>query len=186
MVDAKTGEQIWNIGHDTHHVGNGMVADIDPIHKGLECFASEDKKGGSTDRYYLTAKGEYLSRNDNVPPCGDWIWWDGDLLREQIKSNFNWEQPKEKRRFDMSISKWQGENLTNDIQGSILMVADLFGDWREEIVTSLPGELRIYSTNIPAKDRRVTLMQDHIYRNYVAHRSMGYPQAPVPSYYLGE
>lgn len=186
MVDAKTGEQIWNIGHDTHHVGNGMVADIDPIHKGLECFASEDKKGGSTDRYYLTAKGEYLSRNDNVPPCGDWIWWDGDLLREQIKSNFNWEQPKEKRRFDMNISKWQGENLTNDIQGSILMVADLFGDWREEIVTSLPGELRIYSTNIPAKDRRVTLMQDHIYRNYVAHRSMGYPQAPVPSYYLGE
>jgi len=22
-------------------------------------------------------------------------------------------------------------------------------------------------------------------RNYIAHRSMGYPQSPVPSYYLG-
>ena len=65
-------------------------------------------------------------------------------------------------------------------------VADLNGDWREEIVMSLPGELRIYTTNNPARDRRVTLMQDAIYRSYVAHRSMGYPQAPVPSYYLGE
>ncbi len=37
------------------------------------------------------------------------------------------------------------------------MTADLFGDWREEIITALPGELRIYSTAIPATDRRVTL-----------------------------
>jgi rhamnogalacturonan endolyase len=29
-------------------------------------------------------------------------------------------------------------------------------------------------------------MQDALYRNYVAHRSMGYDQAPVPSFYLGE
>ena len=55
-----------------------------------------------------------------------------------------------------------------------------------EIITALPGEIRIYTTNLPAKDRRTTLMQDGIYRSYVAHRSMGYPQAPVPSYYLGE
>ncbi|MBQ4622734.1 MAG: silent information regulator protein Sir2, partial [Bacteroidaceae bacterium] len=72
------------------------------------------------------------------------------------------------------------------IEGSLQLIADLYGDWREELVTSLPGELRIYTTSIPAKDRRVTLMQDGIYRSYVAHRSMGYPQAPVPSYYLGE
>ena len=66
------------------------------------------------------------------------------------------------------------------------MIADLYGDWREEIVTVLKGEIRIYTTNHPAKDRRVTLMQDPIYRSYIAHRSMGYPQSPVPSYYLGE
>ena len=66
------------------------------------------------------------------------------------------------------------------------MIGDLYGDWREEIVTSLPGEIRIYSTNIPAKDRRTCLMQDPIYRSYICQRSMGYPQAPVPSYYLGE
>lgn len=63
-------------------------------------------------------------------------------------------------------------------------MADMEGDWREELITALPGELRIYRTDIPATDRRVTLMQDALYRSYVAHRSMGYPQAPVPSYYL--
>jgi hypothetical protein len=66
-----------------------------------------------------------------------------------------------------------------------MMIADLMGDWREEIVTVLPGELRIYTTTIPAADRRVTLMQDPIYRGDVTMRSQGYDQAPVPSYYLG-
>ena len=66
------------------------------------------------------------------------------------------------------------------------MIADLIGDWREELVTVSPGELRIYSTQIPASDRRICLMQNHLYRSDVAHRSMGYFQAPVTSYYLGE
>lgn len=65
------------------------------------------------------------------------------------------------------------------------MVADIIGDWREEIITVLPGELRIYTTTIPAKDRRVCLMQDPVYRAEVAHRSMGYEQSPVTGYYLG-
>jgi rhamnogalacturonan endolyase len=85
------------------------------------------------------------------------------------------------------IVKWADKAIVDsNIEGSLQLIADLYGDWREELVTSLPGELRIYTTAIPAKDRRVTLMQDGIYRSYVAHRSMGYPQAPVPSYYLGE
>ena len=86
----------------------------------------------------------------------------------------------------LSIVKWKGAELTHGIEGDILMIADLYGDWREEIVTALDGEIRIYTTNIPARDRRVTLMQDPVYRSYIAHRSMGYPQSPVPSYYLGE
>lgn len=66
-----------------------------------------------------------------------------------------------------------------------MFIADLFGDWREEIITVLPGEMRIYTTTIPAEDRRVTLMQDPVYRSTVTHNSMGYPQPPVPGYYLG-
>lgn len=45
VVDAATGKLIWSIGHTTYHVGDGMVTDFDPAHPGLECFASEDRKG---------------------------------------------------------------------------------------------------------------------------------------------
>ncbi len=191
MVDARTGEQVWNIGHETKHVGNGMVADFDPSHPGLECFATEDKKGGSSDKYLLTADGKYIQRNENIPPCGGWVWWDGDLSREVLHTPYSREEMMELWRNGQPVAqhivKWADKSsVAEGIEGSLQLIADLYGDWREEIVMSLPGELRIYTTNNPARDRRVTLMQDAIYRSYVAHRSMGYPQAPVPSYYLGE
>lgn len=205
VVDAKTGQQIWKIGQPTFHVGDGMVADFDPTHAGLECFASEDKKGGSTARYLLTSDGKKLnSSNDEVPDCRNWAWWDADLLREIIGSGERRPvtdegmanaprdtartAPRSPRGGNRSIKvlKWKGATLTTDIKGDIIMIADVSGDWREEIITALPGEIRIYKTNIPAKDRRITLMQDPIYRSYVLERSQGYPQSPVTGYYLGE
>ncbi len=54
-------------------------------------------------------------------------------------------------------------------------------DWREELVTAINGELRIYSTTIPAKTRRPCLMQDRLYRLYVATNSMGYNTPPQHS-----
>ncbi len=170
-VDAATGEQVWNIGIPTTHVGDGMTADIDPTHPGLECFAREDRKAGSQSRYLTTARGERLE-NRPVPGCRNWVWWDGDLLRETITGT--------------KIVKWPDETVAEGIEGAILLIADLTGDWREEIVTAVDGELRIYGTGLPASDRRTTLMQDPVYRSYVTERSQGYPQSPVPSYYLGE
>ncbi len=172
-VDAATGEQLWNIGRNTFHVGDAMVADIDPTHAGLECFASEDRKGGSDLRYLLTAQGETLPAEvKEIPPCRNWIWWDADRLRETLRGD--------------QIVKWPDTSLTEGIEGSILLIGDIEGDWREEIVTAVGNEIRIYSTCIPADDRRTTLLQDPIYRSYLVERSQGYPQSPVPSYYLGE
>ncbi|GAB6011655.1 silent information regulator protein Sir2 [Viscerimonas tarda] len=186
-VDAKTGEKIWGIGHKTFHVGDGMVADIDPAHPGLECFASEDSKGGSSDKYLLTSTGEKIGMNADVPPCRNWIWWNGGLVRQTFFGDDNrWGAGSSSNGRSQSIGYWKGEKLTEGIQGDIIMIADLLGDWREEVVTALPGELRIYHTAFPAKDKRVTLMQDPVYRSYILERSQGYPQSPVPSYYLGE
>lgn len=170
-VDAATGRQVWNIGIPTTHVGDGMTADIDPKHPGLECFAKEDRKAGSECRYLTTAQGKRLE-NRPVPDCRNWVWWDGDLLRETVQ--------------ETRIVKWPDQTVAEDIEGAILLIADLSGDWREEIVTAVEGELRIYSTDRPARDRRPALMQDPLYRSYVVQRSQGYPQSPVPSYYLGE
>ncbi|RCW32542.1 silent information regulator protein Sir2 [Marinilabilia salmonicolor] len=180
LVDAATGKQIWNIGIETFHVGDGMVADVDPQYPGLECFASEDPKGGSHAKYMRTAQGKTFGNIEDFPGCRNWIWWDGDLLRESVKGG-RW-----RRDTGLSIGKFDGTVLTEEIRGRLMLMADLVGDWREELVTVEKGKIRIYSTILPAVDRRVTLMQDPLYRNHLAHRSMGYEQSPVPSFYLGE
>lgn len=179
LVKAATGENLWNIGHKTWHVGDGMVADILPEEPGLECFASEDSKGGSSDKYLLSSTGKYLAKNDGVPACRNWIYWDEDLLRENITGG-GW-----RSNTPLSIVEYQGNTFNVKLEGRIMMMADITGDWREELITTQNGELRIYHTTIPAIDKRASLMQDHVYRIEVAHRSMGYEQSPVTGYYLG-
>ncbi len=179
LVDAATGKTLWSLGRPTRHVGDGMVADIDASSPGLECFATEDSKGGSRDRYLLSADGKRLGQQEDVPGCRNWIFWDADLLRETIGRDGSG------RDASLAILKHKGPTLTRGIEGRVVMMADVLGDWREELITVLPGELRVYTTTIPAVDRRVCLMQDPVYRAEVAHRSMGYEQSPVPGYYLG-
>jgi hypothetical protein len=64
------------------------------------------------------------------------------------------------------------------IQGAIVAIADCLGDWREEIITALDGEIRVYSTTVPATTRRVCMMQDRLYRADVAMQTMGYFYPP--------
>ena len=84
-----------------------------------------------------------------------------------------------------SVSKWKGAVLTEGIEGRHMLWGDIAGDWREEIVTFADGEVRIYGTVIPAADRRVTLMQDPLYRREVGLVVQGYVHVPVTSFYLG-
>lgn len=173
LVDAATGRELWNIGEYTAHVGNAMAVDLDPSIPGLECFAEEDRKGGKSGetKYIFDCKGNRIGTQEDVPGCTDWIWWDADNLRElPIYGNGGF-----------SLAKYNGETVQDGFEGSIVMIADLFGDWREEIVTVANGELRIYTTTIPATNRRVTMLQDPLYRSYVYTRSMGYTQSPMPS-----
>ena len=65
------------------------------------------------------------------------------------------------------------------IEGTVLFVGDILGDWREEIVTSTGSEMRVYSTTIPATTRRVTLLQDRKYRTSVGMFPMGYFFVPI-------
>lgn len=162
LVDARTGEIIWGFNGKTTHVhSQGMIGDIDPDHPGMESYAGEAKGG---DQYFLySAKGERLSDKDMGSLTPRPVWWDADELKEV--------------NIDDKLFKYKGDTLLK-IEGKVMMVADILGDWREEIVTSLPGELRIYSTNIPAKDRKLCLMQNRQYRLGVAGSTMGYFYPP--------
>ena len=168
LVDARTGQIIFGADepNDDNELGSCMAADIDPSLPGLELA------GG---RFFYTARGRCLS--DPVPPQGLMAWWDADLLREIV----GWK----------GLAKWKDgapvpvEGTT--LEGGVQQVADILGDWREELVTATRDELRIYSTTIPARDRRVCLMQDPLYRNDVCHHTMGYTNRhyPMTGYYLG-
>ena len=168
LVDAKTGRILFGVDEPTrdNELDSCMAADIDPACPGMEVA------GG---RFFYTSKGTCLE--GNIPPQGLMAWWDADLLREFVS-----------RR---GLAKWENGGLVpiegERIEGFVQQVADILGDWREELVTVTRGELRIYSTIIPAKDRRVCLMQDPLYRNDICHHTMGYTDRhyAMTSYYLG-
>ncbi|MBN1339426.1 MAG: hypothetical protein JXA03_08885 [Bacteroidales bacterium] len=162
LVDAKTGEIIWGYEGSTNHVhSQGMVGDLTTEHPGIECYAGEAKGG---DKFFLyNAKGQRLSDENLWGLAPRAVWWDADEQKEICHQN--------------KILEFDGEEKLQ-IEGKVLIVADIIGDWREEIVTTLPGELRIYSTNIMADTKKVTLMQNHLYRMAVADASMGYYNSP--------
>lgn len=77
-----------------------------------------------------------------------------------------------------------GAGQIGEVEGRIVSIADVIGDWREEVIVSLPGEIRIYSTTIPTTKRRVTLLSDPLYRKDVALQTMGYLYPPQLSYHF--
>ena len=71
-----------------------------------------------------------------------------------------------------------------EFEGRLVSIADVIGDWREEIIVSLPGELRIYSSTIATTRRRPSLIQDPLYRKDVALQTMGYFYPAQLSYHF--
>ena len=168
MVDAATGEILWGFDEPTVHIHHaGLVSPIDPRRAGSECYSGE--RDFPEKRWLFDARGELIEMVDLGGLAPRAAWWDADPTRELLARG--------------RIHKYHPPHeYPTRIEGHIAAVADLFGDWREEIVTSVPGEIRIYTTTIPARDRRTTLMQDPLYRLDVAIASMGYFQVPLPSY----
>jgi len=175
LVDARTGEVIWGIDERTWHVhASGLCSDFDPLHPGMECYSGEkEMPSDKPHRWLHTARGELLAKEDtwDVGLSPRAVYWDADPQRELVLGS--------------RIVDFMGATHTDQVQGGQVVWADILGDWREEIIASVAGELRIYTTTIPATDRRVCLMQDPIYRLDVAHLAMGYNQPPMTSYCPG-
>lgn len=174
--DGRTGEIIWSFGPGTD-IGRGVAADIDPRYPGAEMW------GGPTG--LRSCRGERIGP---APRSANFVvWWDGDLFRELLDRNV--------------ISKWDWNNATatnllvaqgctanNGTKATPVLSADLFGDWREEVIwrSTDNRELRIYSTTIPTTNRLVTLMHDSQYRVAIAWQNVGYNQPPHPSFFIGD
>jgi hypothetical protein len=77
--DAKTGDMIFGARDPNldNAIDQVMVGDIDPKYPGMEIWINKGLK-----HLYYTAKGEEIP--GSAPSTSDLVWWDGDLLREQL------------------------------------------------------------------------------------------------------
>ncbi|WEK20162.1 MAG: rhamnogalacturonan lyase [Candidatus Pedobacter colombiensis] len=171
VFDARTGEILWK-GSEDVDVGRGVADNIDNTRVGAQMWWS-----GSNGLYDI--KG---NRIGDAPRSTNFlIWWDADLSRELLDGNH--------------IDKYNGGRLftangcvsNNGTKSTPALSADLFGDWREEVIFRAYDNqsLRIYTTTIPTTHRTYTLMHDPQYRLSVAWQNVGYNQPPHPGFYFG-
>ena len=161
IVDALTGKYLMEYDVPTEHVHSQAVfADWDPAHPGMEIWCGPDRGDPLNRPFLFSGKGERLS--DSFWLTGTPVWWDDDEYKELAE--------------DGKVYKYGGDTLQWNVGSGYPM--DIFGDWREELISFPKGEIRIYSTLIPANNRKVCLMHDHQYRMGVAACSMGYNVAP--------
>lgn len=179
LRDARTGTLLF--GRPTNFdIGRGLAADIDPKHRGFEFWST------ASDSVY-NIKGKVISTRR--PSVNFRIYWDGDLQDELLDGTI--------------ITKWNGNGSDllidfrtdygaasiNGTKRNPCLSADLFGDWREEVIyfnREDPSELMIFSTTIPTRYRLTTLMHDPVYRLAVATQNVAYNQPPHLSYYIGD
>ena len=116
------------------------------------------------------------------------VYWDGDLGRELFDGNklvkYSIKSGTERIYYDSKNSTLPG-SINNSTKSNACLTADLFGDWREEIVLRYGDGVRIYFSTIPTDYRLTTLMHDSQYRCAIAWQNVGYNQSPHTSYYIG-
>jgi len=175
MRDAATGEVLFGtyIGRDT---GRGMVGDIDPSLPGLEAW-------GSTGVGLWTASGQRLG--NTIPGTNQSIRWAANMTTQIVDGSGN---------ADARIVDWKrgtlltaaGTRTNNGTKGNPGLVADIFGDWREELLvrTADSSAIRIYLSTEVTDRKLYTLMHDPQYRAEVARQQTTYNQPSYTSFYL--
>ncbi len=157
LVDAKTGKKLWAHKKPTKHIhSQGMAADVLVEYPGMETYSGERD---FPQRWFYSSKGKLIKVYEGGTLSPRPLWWDDDPQKEVAMNG--------------AIRDWDGQAFQS-IKGRIIAVADCIGDAREELFTSLKGELRIYTSSLPCDKTRPCLMQNHQYRLGVAAQTMGY------------
>jgi hypothetical protein len=176
MADAKTGQIIWQNASCTCDNGRGVSDDIWAGSAGAESWSSAVSG-------LLNTSGQNVGRKPSSTNFV--IWWDGDAQRELLDGTHI---DKYGTSADTRLLTASGVHANNSTKSTPSLQADLFGDWREEVIwpTSDNRALRIYSTTDATSISHVSLMQDRQYREAVAWQNTAYNQPPHPSFALAK
>lgn len=180
MRDAATGEVLFGSysGRDT---GRSMIGDVRADVPGIEVWAS--MPNGTEGSGLLSATGE--SVQSGTPGTNQSIRWAADLTTQIV--NGSGDQ-------NVTIDDWtrgrlltaDGTRTNNGTKGNPSLVADVLGDWREELLvrTADSSALRIYTSIEVTTHKLPTLMHDKQYRAEVARQNTTYNQPSYTSYYF--
>ncbi|BCY10044.1 rhamnogalacturonan exolyase YesX [Actinoplanes sp. L3-i22] len=180
MRDARTGKVLFGTysGVDT---GRGMVGDVLPEEPGLEAWAS--LPGGSGALGLYTADGRKVS--DTLPGTNQSIRWSADLTTQILNGSGTVTPTVDDWRRGTLLTA-TGTLANNGTKGTASLIADVLGDWREELFlrTADSTAVRIYTSTEITGHKLYTLMHDPQYRVEVARQQTTYNQPSYPSFYL--
>lgn len=183
VIDAETGNIMFHEGASAD-TGRGVMANVGAggYYQIWSAKNSARQSNGGTD---FTTATSLTGRN--TPSMNFRIFWDGDLYDNLLDG--------------ANITDWNGRNMSNifsagnydcvSINGTKAnpsLQADLFGDWREEVVypTTNGTALRVFSITDTTDYKIKTLMQDPVYRSGVAAEQTAYNQPPHVGFYMGK
>lgn len=194
VIDAETGNIMFHEGASAD-TGRGVMANVGAggYYQIWSAKNSARQSNGGTD---FTTATSLTGRN--TPSMNFRIFWDGDLYDNLLDGV---EDPPKSKIYYVNITDWDGRSMSNvfntkdydcvainGTKANPSLQADLFGDWREEVVCPRTdgNALRVFSTTNTTDYKIKTLMQDPVYRSGVAAEQTAYNQPPHVGFYMGK
>ena len=176
LFDASNGQVIFHYDADKD-TGRCCADNVWAGNPGAEFWGARPAKA------VLDQNGKTIA---NLSPSMNFlIYWDGDLEREMLSGTMI-SKMKSATQIDYFFNA-DGCESNNSTKAVPCMTADLFGDWREELImrTTDNKHLRVWCTTYQTDIRLTTLMHDVQYRAQNCCQQSAYNQPPHASFFLG-
>ncbi|WP_125773206.1 rhamnogalacturonan lyase [Antribacter gilvus] len=179
MRDAATGEVLFGTysGRDT---GRAMIGDVRADVPGLEVWAS--MPNGTEGSGTLSAAGSIVA--PTTLGTNQSARWFADGTTAVVDGSGA--ATPTLRTFGGVALTMAGTLTNNGTKGNPSLVADVLGDWREEVLvrTADSSAIRMFTSTEVTDTKLYTLLHDPQYRAEVARQQTTYNQPSYPGFYL--
>lgn len=177
LRDAETNEAIFGdySGKDT---GRCMIGDLDTAIRGLETWGFKTRSATGRELRLDT-----IGTNQSIRFAADMTT---QIITCDSSTNSNVKITRLLNGVAKTLEDCKGTATNNGTKGNASLVADVLGDWREELIvrTSDDTALRIYVSDEVTEHKLYTLMHDAQYRAQVACQQSSYNQPSYTSFYF--